>query len=397
MRDAASRLLNKKVTKTQQKHALARRKVWEWCEEWEIPIMEMDPALCVIYLSQRMQEVKSKQLAMEVKANSKAWVVLRPGQPNPWQSEIVGEALKNVCSPKDMEHVVRWPLTMAHLLKLKEMVWKKGSAVAYVMVRDVCAVWLAFYAMLRCAEVVKLWLDQVRVERTGTETAVVRVWVKISKTDQEGKGEWVSCVSDDLAEMVERYMKVRGPSDGPFIMKQPDYVARTQKGKEVMKAKKAFSMTAPRGSMFLGQLKGSGTVQSKKKQESQKDKKEKEKAERERQEGWSLSKASLTHRLRDLLKKVGIGEQDRMKYSWHSCRAGGATEAIRQGVSIEELSRQGRWKSKAVEVYVWLREKEAGQATKDFGKGMAVADLVSAQDVQQYQPTVPLVPYQKRQ
>ncbi len=67
-----------------------------------------------------------------------------------------------------------------------------------------------------------------------------------------------------------------------------------------------------------------------------------------------------------------------------------------RGVSIEELSRQGRWKSKAVEVYVWLREKDAGQATKDFGKGLEQADLVSAQTIQQHQPTVPLVPYDKR-
>ena len=74
----------------------------------------MDPALCVVYLSHRQQEVKSKQLALEVRANSKAWVVLRPRHPNPWQSDMVGEALKNVCCPKDLEHIVRWPLTMAH-------------------------------------------------------------------------------------------------------------------------------------------------------------------------------------------------------------------------------------------------------------------------------------------
>ena len=124
----------------------------------------MDPALCVVYLSHRKQEVKSKQLALEVRANSKAWVVLRPGHLNPWQSEMVGEALKNVCCPKDLEHIVRWPLTMAHLMTLKDMVWQKGQAASFVMVRDVCAVWFAFYAMLRCSEVVRLWMDNVKVK-----------------------------------------------------------------------------------------------------------------------------------------------------------------------------------------------------------------------------------------
>ncbi len=117
---------------------------------------------------------------------------------------------------------------MAHLFKLKELVWQTGTAASYVMVKDVCSVWLAFFAMLRCAEVVKLWLDQVRVERSGSGPAVVRVWVKVSKTDQDGKGEWVSCVSDDLEEMVPRYLTGRGNFDGPFIVKQPDYVERTK-------------------------------------------------------------------------------------------------------------------------------------------------------------------------
>ena len=391
MLDAASRFLNKKVTKTQEKHALTRRKVWEWCDEWQIPVMEMDPSLCVIYLSQRVMEVKSKQLAMEVKANSKAWVVLKPGQPNPWQSEMVGEALKNACSPRDVEHMVRWPLTMAHLLKLKELVWQKGKDAPYVMVRDVCSVWLAFYAMLRCAEVARLWLDQVRVDRGGA-TAVVRVWVKTSKTDQDGKGEWIACVSEDLAEMVERYLRVRGTFAGPFLLKQPDYVVRTKKSRAQGMEKKRGLVPA-KGKMFLPQQKSEWKKRPQPGTTGQKQQAEKE---REQQAQWGLSKATLTHRLRDLLKQVGITDQDRQYYSWHSCRAGGATEAIRQGVSIEELSRQGRWKSKAVEVYVWLQEKEAGQATKDFGKGLEQADLATVRKIQQHQPTVPLVPYSKR-
>ena len=355
----------------------------------------MDPALCVVYLSHRQQEVKSKQLALEVRANSKAWVVLRPGHPNPWQSDMVGEALRNVCCPKDLEHIVRWPLTMAHLIKLKDMVWQKGQAASFVMVRDVCAVWLAFYAMLRCSEVVRLWMDNVKVERTQTEPAVVRVWIQTSKTDPDGKGEWVSCVGEELAQVVERYGKVRGSFAGPFFMKQPAYRDRAQKRREnEQKKREQFQMQPARGRMFLPPL--SVKQKGKDQKGSKRTQKEKDKEERGKQEGWRVSKATLTHRLRELLQLVGLSEQDQKKYSWHSCRAGGATEAIRQGVTIQELSRLGRWKSEAVEVYVWLNEREAGQATKDFGRGLERSTLVSAEDIQHQQPTVPLVPYAKR-
>ncbi len=83
--------------------------------------MEMDPALCVIYLSQRQQEVKSKQLAMEVKANSKAWVVLRPSRvPYVGKMPEEGDVGSDTCSDTGLEQLDVFEASMNTLLKQEQ-------------------------------------------------------------------------------------------------------------------------------------------------------------------------------------------------------------------------------------------------------------------------------------
>ena len=356
--------------------------------------MELSWCDVLVYLSIRAKEVKSKQLAAEVKANAKAWLCQWQRLENPWLSPLVGEALKNAKCPLDLEHVIRWPLNMQQLRKMKAVAFRKQT---WIHVRDVCCVWLAFFCMLRCSELVSLWSDAIRIEKDR-----VGVWVEMSKTDQEGRGEWVWGVGKELVEVVQMYSQMRGPQPGPFIMKDKAYRDRSRVAKEKKKAgglkiKKALGSSS---SMWLPQLKNSGQTKTKAlgKQEARLDKakagKEKD-ALRRSQEEWGLKKATVTWRLRQLLAEIGVPQEQLKCFAWHSCRSGGATEALRQGVSMAELKRQGRWKSDAVEVYLWLREQDAGKATAHFGRQL-VDDPTLTDDALQMQHTVPVVPYDHR-
>ena len=55
--------------------------------------------------------------------------------------------------------------------------------------------------------------------------------------------------------------------------------------------------------------------------------------------------------LRVLLKRIGLNEK---LYDTHSLRIGRATDLMKQGKTIEEIKRMGRWKSNAV--YRYLKE-----------------------------------------
>lgn len=62
-----------------------------------------------------------------------------------------------------------------------------------------------------------------------------------------------------------------------------------------------------------------------------------------------LSKSTPNFTAKKALRAIGVDAQN---YGSHSCRKGGCTAAVEAGVDLRKVSKHGRWKSNAVEVYV---------------------------------------------
>jgi len=314
---------------------------------------------------------------MEIKENGKVWQ-LNHVTVNPWYDVMVHEGVGNIICPHDMEHRIRWPLLMSHLKAMYQLVKKQGNAATFVLVRDVCAIWLGFYAMLRCAEEARLDLTEVKVmEADKDREKRVRVWVKVSKTDPDGVGEWITCQGEELVQIVKQYQQMRGKQAGPFLVKAAADRTRaeTTMARKTGKQQKKKGIQLQKGSKTMWLPQASSAPR-------------KPVSTQAKQQSWGIKKATLTWRLRELLKKIGVPEAELAYYAWHSCRSGGATEALRQGVPIEQLKRQGRWKSDAVEVYLWLAEQEAGKATALFGRELPGAPVAA--------PLEPCRPHHRR-
>ena len=68
-----------------------------------------------------------------------------------------------------------------------------------------------------------------------------------------------------------------------------------------------------------------------------------------------LSPATVSHIIKKWITKIGM---DASKFSSHSCRRGGATEAARKGASIKQIMTHGNWKSDAVLAYIEASDEE---------------------------------------
>lgn len=64
-----------------------------------------------------------------------------------------------------------------------------------------------------------------------------------------------------------------------------------------------------------------------------------------------LSKTTVAVRLRKVLELVGVPSPN--LYAAHSLRRGGATWAVRNGVSLRQVQIMGRWKSDVVREYLY--------------------------------------------
>lgn len=64
-----------------------------------------------------------------------------------------------------------------------------------------------------------------------------------------------------------------------------------------------------------------------------------------------LSKTTVSVRLHKWLQWVGVKSWS--LYAAHSLRRGGATWAVRQGVSVRQVQVMGRWKSDVVRKYLY--------------------------------------------
>lgn len=81
--------------------------------------------------------------------------------------------------------------------------------------------------------------------------------------------------------------------------------------------------------------------------------------------GKGLTTNTMLGRLRRYLQEVFEQQPDMAKqYGLHSARRGGATHAYRMGASMQEIKRQGRWKSDVVFLYTVVSDQEALEVTR---------------------------------
>eukprot|EP00775_Hariotina_reticulata_P001773 gene1773-biopygen3211 len=81
----------------------------------------------------------------------------------------------------------------------------------------------------------------------------------------------------------------------------------------------------------------------------------------------ALAKTTVAIRLRKALQAVGVSDWD--LYAAHSLRRGGATWAVRQGVSWRRVQVMGRWKSDVVREYLYCSADAMWQASAQQQQG----------------------------
>lgn len=169
----------------------------------------------------------------------------------------------------------------------------------FIGCRDAALFIVGWAGMFRCSELVAVdWRDVHFVDRG------VMIYVPHSKTDQAGEGAWVF-----LAE-----------SEGSPSITCPVRALRAlqQLGKG-------------EGPVFTGKLGGA-----------------------------RLSKNTVGVRLKKALAAAGVPDSD--LYAAHSLRRGGASYAVKAGVSVRMVQILGRWKSDVVREYLYASPSEAWDA-----------------------------------
>jgi site-specific recombinase XerD len=81
----------------------------------------------------------------------------------------------------------------------------------------------------------------------------------------------------------------------------------------------------------------------------------------------ALAKTTVAVRLRKALQAVGVQEWE--LYAAHSLRRGGATWAVRQGVSWRRVQIMGRWKSDVVREYLYSSVTSMWGASAQMQRG----------------------------
>ena len=160
--------------------------------------------------------------------------------------------------------------------------------VSFVLLRTVWRVFMQFYGLLRYSEVSNLTISDISWTDVGFD-----IFISRSKTDQTGKGNWVSVAAQPgcarcPVSFTKRYISFLSYQSG-FLMP-------------------SCSNDIPNGSV-------------------------------------SLLYNSALRDLRSALRLIGIDPQG---YGEHSGRRGGTTAAADKGATLDELMIQGRWRTESM-------------------------------------------------
>ncbi|XP_077196898.1 integrase/recombinase xerD homolog [Paroedura picta] len=254
----------------------------------------MNERLLLSYLAHlkgRGQSHRSIRVTMAgLKFFSKAW-----GSWDPSSSFLAGKALKGWGRASTAVTDARRPITMDILLRILSSLGEVCTS-RFEVTLFRAAFTLAFHGAFRCSELVAAsrWAARspaLRWEDVRFTAGGVELWVRRSKTDQDGKGTAVflhrgshraACPVSNLCE---------------FLSVRP---GRT-------------------GLLFV------------------------------HRDGSYLSRYQLAAVLKRCLRGAGLRPE---WYGTHSFRIGAATQAFREGAEPEEIMRRGRWHSKAYAAYI---------------------------------------------
>ena len=193
-----------------------------------------------------------------------------------------------------------------------------GTTQGWIAARDATLILLAYYGFLRGSEVVRMRRGEVRIGRSedGADMLVVKV-DRMAKNDAERKGH-------------ERLVTRQTEGEGDMC---------------AVEAVRRWLTTPPRagpqGALFPTE------------------------------KGGEMSVDTPRGRLKHWLTKSGV--TDAGAYGFHSLRAGGATQAAKNGVSEEDIKRHGNWKSDAVRAYIRPDEEDRLGASAALGGAAAAA------------------------
>lgn len=176
----------------------ALRRNWSdfqlWCEGQGFPSMPASLDVVEVYLlylsdqhSVRGRDGKILRTGLKSSAVCQAlWAINTAhrlaGRVSPGDSEQIKTALSGIKRRKGMRKKQQAPLTIEHLQGVR---WKTGLK-GY---RDKALLLIGFAACLRRSEIVALNAEDIEETRYG-----LRLYLKFSKTDQEGVGAWVDVV-----------------------------------------------------------------------------------------------------------------------------------------------------------------------------------------------------------
>ena len=289
---------------TQRAYSSGQKRFLAFCTKFNLPALPPSEHTIMLFISQLGLEGLSLSTIKSYLASIRNLLINHGFQITNIYTPRVDLVLRgikrvkcNVASSK-----VRLPITPVILGDLKK-VWRSNTLDNRMLWAAAC---LGFFGFLHCAEFTistvnafdpskHLTLGDVLVT-PDLQCSTLAVKIKMSKTDQFGKGLWIYFQHTGVAlcpvEAMLEYIKLRGTKEGPLFLTS---------------------------------------------------------------EGQPLTRSYFVGSLRKALALAGINDSN---YAGHSFGIGAATTALRAGVSDAKIKMLGRWESSAYQLYLQTPRQE---------------------------------------
>ncbi len=205
------RLLNEAIPENTKR---AYRSDWnhfvDWCQENRLEPLPSDKQTVVLYLTDIKDDFKPSTIERRVTSISK--IHQYAGYDSPTQNTDVRETLNAIKRVKRTKTDKKTPLLTEHII---QMCYTMGNRL--IDIRDKSILLLGFASGMRRMEISGLNVDEVKVEEKG-----LRVTIRRSKTDQEGKGREVgisrgSSRQTDPVRAFNEWIAASGIESGPLF------------------------------------------------------------------------------------------------------------------------------------------------------------------------------------
>lgn len=180
-----------------------------WCDERGYPPLPASPEVVATFLSESAREGR-KYATISRRAAAINFAHVSAGLDSPTKSHIVGGMLQGIRRNVGVAPVKKAPATAA---KIREMVRLCPDTLAGK--RDRALLLLGFAGAFRRSELVALAVADVAEESAG-----LRVTIRQSKTDQEGRGQTIAIARGEVhcpvAALLD-YLQASGIKEGPIF------------------------------------------------------------------------------------------------------------------------------------------------------------------------------------